>query len=242
MQVPPVFVAATIALVAMTVAAVTVHLSMGSFSRYRGVSLLQEQLVRSSLAGMPSSTREMRIQGLAAKEENAEEEEAIRFENDRKVGGGDLMVPVSMVDYENLGEGSIVDQVWPCWSACLVCRAECRAGHCPCWGACDHCARLVHAGIRSPCATSGRAGDVRSVRVQRYPRKLPGADELEAEWNALWNWDWGSDDAAPAAPASAPPPPASAPQKQATKPAPGENNKLEDMGVNVNGYHKSGHK
>jgi len=27
--------------------------------------------------------------------------------------------------------------------------------------------------------------------VQRYPRKLPGSDELEAEWNALWNWDWG---------------------------------------------------
>ncbi len=78
--------------------------------------------------------------------------------------------------------------------------------------------------------------------MQRYPRKLPGADELEAEWNALWNWDWGSDDAAPPAQASAPPRPVSAPQKQATKPASGENNKLEDMGVNVNGYHKSGHK
>jgi hypothetical protein len=84
------------------------------------------------------------------------------------------------------------------------------------------------------------------ARDQRYPRKLPGSDELEAEWNALWNWDWGSDDSAAGgeggddeAKAAAQPPPA---QKQAAKPVPKENSKLEDMGVNVNGYHKSGTK
>ena len=112
MEVPPVFVVATIGLVAMTVVAVTFHLSAGSFSSYRGVSLMDEPLVRTTLMQMPSSTREMRLQGLAEDKEE-EEEEAIRFENDKKVGGGDLMVPVSMVDYENLGEGSIVDQVPP---------------------------------------------------------------------------------------------------------------------------------
>jgi hypothetical protein len=117
MQVPPVFVAATIAVAVMMMAAVTVHLSIGSFSNYRGVSLLQEQLVRSSLAAVPSSSRAMRIQGLAAEKPP---EEVIRFEADKKVGGGDLMVPVSMVDYENLGEGSIVDQVWPCCIASNV--------------------------------------------------------------------------------------------------------------------------
>ena len=57
-----------------------------------------------------SSGRAMRIQGQAAE---TPPEEVIRFEADKKVGGGDLMVPVSMVDYENLGEGSIVDQVRP---------------------------------------------------------------------------------------------------------------------------------
>jgi hypothetical protein len=112
MQVPPVFVAATIAVAAMMMAAVAVHLSIGSFSSYRGVSLLQEQLVRSSLAAVPSSSRAMRIQGLAEANKEAKPE-VIRFEADKKVGGGDLMVPVSMVDYENLGEGSIVDQVRP---------------------------------------------------------------------------------------------------------------------------------
>ncbi len=106
------FVAATIAVAAMMMAAVAVHLSIGSFSSYRGVSLLQEQLVRSSLAAVPSSSRAMRIQGLAEANKEAKPE-VIRFEADKKVGGGDLMVPVSMVDYENLGEGSIVDQVRP---------------------------------------------------------------------------------------------------------------------------------
>lgn len=106
-QVPPVFVAATLLLVVVSVVAVSAHYSMGHFSNYHGIALLQEQLVDVS-----SSSRGMRLQGLAAEtEEKEEEEEAIRFENDRKVGGGDLMVPVSMVDYENLGEGSIVDQV-----------------------------------------------------------------------------------------------------------------------------------
>jgi len=59
------------------------------------------------------------------KDEDEDEDSVIRFENDDRVGGGDLMVPVGMIDYENLGQGSIVDQ--------------------------------------------------------RYPRKLPGQDELEAE-------------------------------------------------------------
>jgi len=195
-EVPPFFVFSAVALFALTVVAVGVHISMGNFADYEGITLLQEELVvRSSLAQVPSSTRSMRLQGLAegedeeAEKDKEDEEEVIRFENDKKVGGGDLMVPISMVDYENLGEGSIVDQ--------------------------------------------------------RYPRKLPGSDELEAEWNALWNWDWGSDDSAAGVQggddegAAAPPPP---PQEQAVKPAPKGNSKLEDMGVNVNGYHKSGKK
>jgi len=117
-QVPPVFVAATLLLLIMSLVAVVTHYSMGHFSNYRGITLLQEQLV-----DVASSTRGMRLQGLAAKEEKAkeEEEEAIRFESDRKVGGGDLMVPVSMVDYENLGEGSIVDQVHPRPTMLLSC-------------------------------------------------------------------------------------------------------------------------
>ena len=46
-------------------------------------------------------------------DDDEEEDPVIRFENDNKVMGGDLQVPVSMVDYENLGEGSIVDQRYP---------------------------------------------------------------------------------------------------------------------------------
>lgn len=61
-------------------------------------------------------------------EGSRDEPDVIRFENDERVGGGDLLVPVGMVDYENLGQGSIVDQ--------------------------------------------------------RYPRKLPGQDELEADMYA----------------------------------------------------------
>jgi len=124
-QVPPVFVAATLLLLIMSLVAVVTHYSMGHFSNYSGITLLQEQLV-----DVASSTRGMRLQGLAAKEEKAkeEEEEAIRFESDRKVGGGDLMVPVSMVDYENLGEGSIVDQVDPrptMLLSCSICVGAC---------------------------------------------------------------------------------------------------------------------
>jgi len=168
--------------VVVSVVAVSAHYSMGHFSNYHGIALLQEQLVDVS-----SSSRGMRLQGLAAEtEEKEEEEEAIRFENDRKVGGGDLMVPVSMVDYENLGEGSIVDQ--------------------------------------------------------RYPRKLPGSDELEAEWNALWNWDWENFASEPISENATASP--SEPKKQSTKPKPdaGVSSRLEDMGVNVNGYHKDGKK
>ena len=84
------------------------------------------------------------------------------------------------------------------------------------------------------------------LRVQRYPRKLPGSDELEAEWNSLWNWKWGGQDyqgeaaSSAAAPAAAA---ASVPKQQAKKaPGAGSGNKLEDMGVNVNGYRKEGHK
>lgn len=115
---PPFFVFSAVALFALTVVAVGVHISMGNFADYEGITLLQEELVvRSSLAQVPSSTRSMRLQGLAegedeeAEKDKEDEEEVIRFENDKKVGGGDLMVPISMVDYENLGEGSIVDQV-----------------------------------------------------------------------------------------------------------------------------------
>ena len=118
MEVPPFFVFSAVALFALTVVAVGVHISMGNFADYEGITLLQEELaVRSSLAQVPSSTRSMRLQGLAegedkeAEKDGEDEEEVIRFENDKKVGGGDLMVPISMVDYENLGEGSIVDQV-----------------------------------------------------------------------------------------------------------------------------------
>lgn len=58
--------------------------------------------------------KQVRVQALAAEEEEEEAEApAIRYENDYKVGGGDLEVPVSMVDYDNLGEGSIVDQRYP---------------------------------------------------------------------------------------------------------------------------------
>ncbi len=69
--------------------------------------------------------------------------------------------------------------------------------------------------------------------VQRYPRKLPGADELEAEWNALWSGNLFSSEGAADAP---PPSKASAPRKVAAPSR--ESNRLEDMGVNVNGYHK----
>lgn len=111
-----------------------------------------------------SSLRAARLQSLAETEDKKEEaggdDEVIRFENDYKVGGGDLEVPVSMVDYSNLGEGSIVDQ--------------------------------------------------------RYPRRLPGADELEAEWNSVLDWDWETKPEEPT--------------------AEDENDaKLEGMGVNVNG-------
>jgi len=96
------------------------------------------ELVSRQAAMRGALRRRVPRQQLAAEEADSEEDEdpVIRFENDNKVGGGDLQVPVSMVDYENLGEGSIVDQ--------------------------------------------------------RYPRKLPGADELEAEWNSLFSW--GSED------------------------------------------------
>ena len=106
---------ATGALAVLIVTAVSVHLAIGSFRDYpHGVSLLQEDLVQ-----VASSTRNMRIQSLShsaaqsAGTKGELEPEAIRFENDNKAGGGDLMVPVSMVDYENLGEGSIVDQRYP---------------------------------------------------------------------------------------------------------------------------------
>merc|ERR1712205_191976 len=136
MRVPHIFVVCSAALAVLSLAAIAAHLSLGHFSSaYRSahtVSLLGGPLLRGSLVPGHSGQR---LQDLQEEEATSEQggagedtEEAIRFENDNRVGGGDLMVPVSMVDYENLGEGSIVDQ--------------------------------------------------------RYPRKLPGADELEAEWNA----------------------------------------------------------
>jgi hypothetical protein len=123
MQVPRVFVFATMALAVLSFAVLGFHYSMGHFSNYRGISLFQEELVSSSLVQVPSSSRKTRVQGLKEEQkeggDDEDDEDAIRFENDWKMGGGDLMVPISMVDYENLGEGSIVDQVhksmalWP---------------------------------------------------------------------------------------------------------------------------------
>jgi len=117
-----------------------------------------------------SSLRKSRMQSLAeaegekegeSKEDTGDNDDVIRFENDYKVGGGDLEVPVSMIDYGNLGEGSIVDQ--------------------------------------------------------RYPRRLPGADELEAEWNSLLDWDWNVKSEEP------------------EETADDSDRKLEGVGVNVNG-------
>jgi hypothetical protein len=92
---------------------------------------------------------------------------------------------------------------------------------------------------------------------QRYPRKLPGADELEAEWNALWNWDWDDGQPPGGAKGIKEKPAGGGGQgkgggggeetKTSTVPVPvvppyKENSRLEDMGVNVNGYRKQGHK
>lgn len=206
MRVPHIFVVCSAALAVLSLAAIAAHLSLGHFSSaYRSahtVSLLGGPLLRGSLVPGHSGQR---LQDLQEEEATSEQggagedtEEAIRFENDNRVGGGDLMVPVSMVDYENLGEGSIVDQ--------------------------------------------------------RYPRKLPGADELEAEWNALWDWDWDDDadesaaaadsgDNAAAQQAVVQPPVSRGGTGRATRGRVGRgNSKLEDMGVNVNGYRKHGHK
>ena len=268
MEVPPFFVFAAVSLFALTIIAVGVHASLGNFASYEGISLLQEDLVvRSSLALVPSTTRSMRLQGLAeGADDNAggdadvdesadeDEDEVIRFENDKKVGGGDLMVPISMVDYENLGEGSIVDQVRHMLSPVMFASRESRHQcMCPLTGLQACCS--PHELGKKPdgvgaCRTNQDMNEAdacaQRAREQRYPRKLPGSDELEAEWNALWNWDWGSDDSATGggggddkAKAADQAPPA---QKQAAKPVPKENSKLEDMGVNVNGYHKSGTK
>ena len=99
MEVPPFFVFAAVSLFALTIIAVGVHASLGNFASYEGISLLQEDLVvRSSLALVPSTTRSMRLQGLAeGADDNAggdadvdesadeDEDEVIRFENDKKV-------------------------------------------------------------------------------------------------------------------------------------------------------------
>jgi hypothetical protein len=73
------------------------------------------------------------------------------------------------------------------------------------------------------------------VGVQRYPRKLPGADELEAEWNALWSGNLFSSEGADAGvdPRASK---ASVPRKLA--PPSNDEDRLEGMGVNVNGYRK----
>ena len=83
-----------------------------------GVVLVSRRAaMRSGLrAQLLAGGRGGRMQQLADADADADEEEedpVIRFENDNKVMGGDLQVPVSMVDYENLGEGSIVDQRYP---------------------------------------------------------------------------------------------------------------------------------
>mmetsp|Transcript_40094 Transcript_40094/g.126052 ORF Transcript_40094/g.126052 Transcript_40094/m.126052 type:complete len:148 (+) Transcript_40094:261-704(+) len=126
--------------------------------------------------------KQVRVQALAAEKEEEEAEAdapAIRYENDYKVGGGDLEVPVSMVDYDNLGEGSIVDQ--------------------------------------------------------RYPRKLPGLDELEAQWNGLFSWGSSSSQQQPgeeeeeAEAANAP----AAATRVMNKADLNNENKLEGLGVNT---------
>mmetsp|Transcript_43183 Transcript_43183/g.115514 ORF Transcript_43183/g.115514 Transcript_43183/m.115514 type:complete len:165 (-) Transcript_43183:1013-1507(-) len=63
-----------------------------------------------------SKARYQMLDGTPAAPADAAAENAtdyITFENDYKLGGGDLMVPSTMVDYDNLGEGSIVDQRYP---------------------------------------------------------------------------------------------------------------------------------
>ena len=71
--------------------------------------------------------------------------------------------------------------------------------------------------------------------MQRYPRKLPGADELEAEWNALWSGNLLSSAGADAGvdPRASK---ASGPRKLDTPS--NDEDRLEGMGVNVNGYRK----
>lgn len=102
-------------------AAIVVHLASSGIrltSGEPGVVLVSRRAaMRSGLrAQLLAGGRGGRMQQLADADADAEEEEedpVIRFENDDKVMGGDLQVPVSMVDYENLGEGSIVDQRYP---------------------------------------------------------------------------------------------------------------------------------
>mmetsp|Transcript_54828 Transcript_54828/g.114669 ORF Transcript_54828/g.114669 Transcript_54828/m.114669 type:complete len:197 (-) Transcript_54828:117-707(-) len=69
--------------------------------------------MRRKLAILRARHASGRMQQLADAPAEDDDTEYITFENDYKLGGGDLMVPVSMIDYENLGEGSIVDQRYP---------------------------------------------------------------------------------------------------------------------------------
>mmetsp|Transcript_3513 Transcript_3513/g.5606 ORF Transcript_3513/g.5606 Transcript_3513/m.5606 type:complete len:215 (-) Transcript_3513:190-834(-) len=178
----PLVAAAAVAGLALVVLAVF-QVTYGSYSDELGFQLLSKADMATAAHLRPQHLRSARVQKLADEDSeetagdegnNGEEEkggDVIRFEDDYKVGGGDLEVPVSMVDYENLGEGSIVDQ--------------------------------------------------------RYPRKLPGQDEMEAELGSLFTFDWGDTD------------------KASTRPLPGpEDNtdneaKLAKAGVNVDGHHYS---
>lgn len=111
---------------ALVVAAAGIQLV--GHSRLQGAIVLQSRVppARGASSHAWQSLAASKAGGGGGGEEDGEDEDSvIRFENDNRVGGGDLMVPVGMIDYENLGQGSIVDQ--------------------------------------------------------RYPRKLPGQDELEAE-------------------------------------------------------------
>jgi len=114
---------------ALVVAAAGIQLV--GHSRVQGVSVLESRVpppARGASSHAWQSLATSQAGGGGGGEQDGEDEDedsVIRFENDDRVGGGDLMVPVGMIDYENLGQGSIVDQ--------------------------------------------------------RYPRKLPGQDELEAE-------------------------------------------------------------
>eukprot|EP00960_Hanusia_phi_P038224 753336-Hanusia_phi.AAC.4 len=131
-QAPASLTAAALLLVIVSVLAVVYHGLAGTLSKVEEIllarslttwqsstSLLQMDMLvdRKSrmVVYMPKAhkIKQSRMQSLAAQEEEEEEAPAIRYENDYKVGGGDLEVPVSMVDYDNLGEGSIVDQRYP---------------------------------------------------------------------------------------------------------------------------------